>query len=179
MERSSSGYASHRLWLDVFVLLSLAFLGPDIYLAHATNLFRSSAEYWPLVFSPLAALVVLAALAMLWTRSSLLGWRILGYLVGWAAVALGVVGLLFHLESRFFHENTLESLVYTAPFAAPLASTGLGLLLIMNRMVDPEAAEWPYWVLPQTSAAPRRTYGITLFTALLPWLRCSSRTSCS
>ena len=56
-----------------------------------------------------------------------------------------VAGLLWHLEGRFFRELTLESLVYTAPFAAPLAYTGLGLLLIMNRMVDPESPEWPRW----------------------------------
>jgi hypothetical protein len=37
--------------------------------------------------------------------------------------------------------------VYAAPFAAPLAYTGLGLLLIMNRMVDPESEDWPRWVL--------------------------------
>jgi hypothetical protein len=67
--------------------------------------------------------------------------------VGWASAAVGVAGLILHLRSRFFAENTLESLVYTAPFAAPLAYTGIGLLLIMNRMVDAESAEWPYWVL--------------------------------
>ncbi len=62
-------------------------------------------------------------------------------------MAVGIVGLIFHLESRFFREETLESLVYAAPFAAPLAYTGIGLLLIMNRMVDAESADWPYWVL--------------------------------
>ena len=38
-------------------------------------------------------------------------------------------------------------LVYAAPFAAPLAYTGLGLLLVMNRMVDRQSEEWPRWVL--------------------------------
>jgi hypothetical protein len=52
-----------------------------------------------------------------------------------------------HLDSRFFNELTLESLVYTAPFAAPLAYTGIGLLLIMNRMVDPKSIDWARWVL--------------------------------
>ena len=54
---------------------------------------------------------------------------------------------MLHLDSRFFHERTIKSLVYAAPFAAPLAYTGLGLLLIMNRMVDPKSEEWPRWVL--------------------------------
>ena len=70
-----------------------------------------------------------------------------GHLVGWGSMVIGVVGLLLHLQSRFFHERTLESLVYTAPFAAPLAYTGLGLLLVMNRMVDADSVEWPLWVL--------------------------------
>jgi hypothetical protein len=34
-----------------------------------------------------------------------------------------------------------------APFAAPLACTGLGLLFVMNRMVDRQSEEWPRWVL--------------------------------
>ena len=46
-----------------------------------------------------------------------------------------VIGLVWYLSSRFFVELTLESLVYTAPFPAPLAYTALGLLLVMNRMV--------------------------------------------
>ncbi len=62
-------------------------------------------------------------------------------------MTLGIIGLIFHLESRFFREETLESLVYAAPFAAPLAYTGIGLLLIMNRMVDAESVDWPYWVI--------------------------------
>jgi hypothetical protein len=33
------------------------------------------------------------------------------------------------------------------PFAAPLAYTGLGFLLIMNRMVVSDSIEWGQWVL--------------------------------
>ena len=118
----------------------------DIYLAHSINLFRHPAEYVPLYFS-------LARRRSCWSRRCWPGggrtavWRVLGYLVGWLAVAVGLVGLVLHLDSRFFYERTLKSLVYTAPFAAPLAYTGLGLLLIMNRMVDADSAEWPRWVL--------------------------------
>ena len=52
-----------------------------------------------------------------------------------------------HLDSRFFYERTIKSLVYAAPFAAPLAYTGLGLLLVMNRMVLPGGEEWSRWVV--------------------------------
>jgi hypothetical protein len=37
--------------------------------------------------------------------------------------------------------------VYAAPFAAPLAYTGIGFLLIMNRMVEVQNIEWPLWVI--------------------------------
>lgn len=52
-----------------------------------------------------------------------------------------------HLQSQFFQQWTLASLVYAAPFAAPLAYTGLGSLLIMNRMVSDKATEWAQWVI--------------------------------
>jgi hypothetical protein len=139
-------YLQPPVWLEAFVLVNLAGLAPDIYLAHSTNLFRSWGEYLPLGFSLAAPVLLLGAALAAW-RGWLGGWRLLGQLVGWGAVALGIAGLILHLESRFFYEATLESLVYTAPFAAPLAYTGLGLLLIMNRMVNPRSVEWPLWVL--------------------------------
>jgi hypothetical protein len=141
----SKWYLDHRLLLELFALVNLAGLAPDIYLAHSTNSFRDRAEYVPLYFSLAAPPVLLLALA-LW-RGSDAAWRWLGHLVGWCAVAVGVVGLILHLGSHFFQERTLASLVYAAPFAAPLAYTGIGLLLVMNRMVDAESAEWPLWVL--------------------------------
>jgi hypothetical protein len=54
---------------------------------------------------------------------------------------------MLHLESSYFQSRTMASLVYSAPFAAPLAYTGLGLLLLMNRMVAPEDPDWAKWVL--------------------------------
>jgi hypothetical protein len=143
---ASSWYFQPRAWLEAFALVNLGFLAPDIYLAHSTNLFHHAAEYVPFYFSLAAPAVLFLAAVAAW-RGSARGWRALGYVVGWGAVAVGIAGLILHLESRFFYEKTLESLVYTAPFAAPLAYTGLGLLLIMNRMVDPTSVEWPLWVL--------------------------------
>jgi hypothetical protein len=146
MARASRWYHSPRLWLELFALVNLAFLVPDIYLAHSTNSFRHAAEYVPLYFSLAApGILLVGLLALGWSAAGL--WRLLGHLVGGAAVAVGVAGVLWHLGSRFFVERTLESLVYTAPFAAPLAYTGIGLLLIMNRMVDAESPEWSYWVV--------------------------------
>jgi hypothetical protein len=147
MSARSSWYLDRRLWLEGFVLVNLTFLGPDIYLAHSTNSFRHPAERIPLYFSLAAPPLLLAALVARWAWSAEAVWRFLGFLVGGVAVLVGVAGVLWHLGSRFFEERTLESLVYTAPFAAPLAYTGLGLLLVMNRMVDVASAEWPRWVV--------------------------------
>ncbi len=140
-------FTDPRLWLEGFVLVNLAFLSLDIYLAHSVNEFRRPAEYIPLYFSLAApALLLLGLLAGEWLAYPAV-WRDLGYFVAWLAVGVGLTGVVLHLDSHFFFERTLKSLVYAAPFAAPLAYVGLGLLLIMNRMVRADSAEWPRWVL--------------------------------
>jgi hypothetical protein len=146
MQTKNKWWADRRLLLEAFVLINLAFLSLDIYLAHSVNDFRRDAEYIPLYFSLAAPVVLLMGLAGEW-RGYTAVWRDLGHLVGWLAVAIGFAGVILHLDSHFFHERTLKSLVYAAPFAAPLAYVGLGLLLIMNRMVSSESPEWPRWVL--------------------------------
>ncbi len=146
MAGTSKWYRDARTWLEGFVLVNLAFLSLDIFLAHSVNQFRHPAEYAPLYFSLIAPGVLLVGLLSEWFGFRA-AWRDLGYLVGWTAVILGLVGVILHLDSRFFEERTIKSLVYAAPFAAPLAYTGLGLLLIMNRMVAVDSPEWPRWVL--------------------------------
>ncbi len=147
MRPSSARLRDHRLWVEAFVLVNLAFLSVDIYLAHSVNQFRCWPEYVPLYFSLAAPGVLLAGLLAGEGFGWRPAWRDLGYLVGWAAVGIGLVGVILHLDSRFFYDRTLKSLVYAAPFAAPLAYTGLGLLLILNRMVASDSPEWPRWVL--------------------------------
>jgi hypothetical protein len=73
--------------------------------------------------------------------------RWVGFVVGWASILVGIAGLLWHLAGDFFQEQTLKNLVYTAPFTAPLAYTGLGFLLILDRMVDARSVEWARWVI--------------------------------
>jgi hypothetical protein len=147
MPGPSKWYREPRLWLEVFVIVNLGFLALDIYLAHSVNQFHHAAEYVPLYFSMAAPplLVVGLLLGERWGWTAV--WRDVGHLVGWSAVLVGLVGVILHLDSRFFYERTIKSLVYAAPFAAPLAYTGLGLLLVMNRMVDRRSNEWPRWVL--------------------------------
>jgi hypothetical protein len=135
------------LWVEIFVAVNLAILAADIYLAHSVNQFRKAAEYIPLYFSFGAPVVLTAGLLLRWVWKCDAPWRDLGYLVGWLSILTGLAGVLYHLESRFFLDRTLKSLTYAAPFAAPLAYTGLGFLLLVNRMVAARSAEWARWVI--------------------------------
>jgi len=146
MNRGVSWYKNPQMWVELFVLFNLAGLAPDILLAHRTNFFRHKAEYIPLIFSIISPVIMLPAIVLL-ASGRLRWWRVLGHCVGWTSVLIGVVGLVLHLESQFFQQWTIASLVYAAPFAAPLAYTGIGMLLIMNRMVDANGLEWPFWVI--------------------------------
>jgi hypothetical protein len=139
----------------LFVAANLAFLVLDVFLAHSVNAFRHPAEWIPILYAAPAAAVLAANLALRgpWrVRGTGGAWRIgagrwAGVLVGWGGIAVGVAGLLWHLESGFFRETTLESLVYSAPFSAPLAFAGLGLLALLNRLVPAGDQEWGRWVL--------------------------------
>lgn len=131
--------------LEVFILFNLAFLTLDIYMAHSTNSFRKTAEYIPFYFSAIAPVFLLIGLVLVERKRWL--WKISGHAVGWTSILVGLVGVLYHLNSSFFDERTLKSLTYSAPFAAPLAYTGLGFLLVLNRMVDTNSLEWSQWVL--------------------------------
>jgi hypothetical protein len=148
LDRWRSDYV---LWVEAFAVLNLGFLSLDIYLAHSANAFRHSAEYIPLYFSLAAPILLIVGLLARerWNRPGI--WRAAGYGVGAMAIAVGSAGVVYHLDSQFFYVRTLRSLTYAAPFAAPLAYTGLGLLLVMNRMVDVRTAEWSKWVLLLTT----------------------------
>ena len=138
-----------RFLLEAFVITNLGFLAFDIYLAHSMNDFRRTAEYIPLYFSLTAPLLLVIGLAA--ARSSLLWWKILGGTVGAISIAIGLAGVIFHLDSAFFYERTLKSLTYSAPFVAPLSYAGLGFLLVMNRMVNDKTSEWRQWILLLTA----------------------------
>src|SRR5690242_3058322 len=135
-----------RTWVELFALFNLGVLAPDIFLAHSTNHFKAGAQWVPLIFSLAAPVILLPAIWALATERRFL-WRLLGNFSGWVSVFIGVVGLVLHLQSQFFQQWTLASLVYAAPFAAPLAYTGIGSLLLMNRMVADDRRDWALWVI--------------------------------
>ena len=141
--RKSKWFHKYALALELFVTANLAFLAFDVFIAHSANAFAHWGEWVPFLFSIIASLFLF--LTQLIGSSGL--WYLGGLGVGWSSVGIGIGGLLFHLESQFFADFTIKSLVYTAPFVAPLAFCGLGLLLIMNRMVHGGSIEWGKWVV--------------------------------
>jgi len=135
----------HQLWIELFVAANFGGLVLDIFLAHSQNDFRRQSEYVPLVFSAAAAVTLACVIPM--RRRWPAVWRDVGHLIGWTGVVVGLAGVILHLDSRFFYDRTIRSLTYAAPFAAPLAYTGLGLLLLVNRLVEPDTLEWAQWIL--------------------------------
>ncbi len=138
---------SRPLLVELFAIGNLAFLTLDVFIAHSINAFGYPIERIPVGFGVVGAVVLAVGLVAdaFDLRRAAARWA--GYLVGPAAILVGVVGLFLHLKSSFFDAQTLKSLVYTAPFAAPLAFAGLGFLVLANRMVPRGSREWARWVL--------------------------------
>lgn len=151
----SRWWADPLAYIELFAAGNIAFLAVDIGLAHAVNAFAHPAEGIPIGFSLVAPVILCAAMligglrpmpanhGLAATRLA----RALGLTVGWGAIVVGIAGLILHLDSAFFEEQTLKNLVYTAPFVAPLAYTGIGLLLLLNRMTDAHSVTWARWVV--------------------------------
>jgi hypothetical protein len=148
---------------ELFLVANISFLTVDVAIAHSANDFARPAEWAPVAFSLLAAVALLAAAALAGSICPPLPPRakhprravgtrrwiawVLGLVVGALAVGMGLAGLIFHLQSAFFQQQTLRNLVYAAPFAAPLSYAGLGLLAILNRLVPSRTIEWARWVV--------------------------------
>ena len=130
-----------RALLELFITGNLAFLALDVFVAHEVNAFDRRPEWIPFYFSLAAPLLLIIGALLPRTRN------LIGHIVGWSSLVVGIAGMVFHLQSHFFDQQTLKNLVYTAPFVAPLAYAGLGLLLIMDRMIDPDSTEWAQWVV--------------------------------
>ena len=138
-------YLSRPFLLEVFVLSNLFFLILDVYLAHSFNDFAHWAEWIPVYFSVSGTVILAVSVWQEYQRRTEQS-RWIGLAVGWASILVGVAGLVWHLEGWFFESVTLKSLVYSAPFIAPLSFAGLGCLLLLNRMEDAESAAWGQWV---------------------------------
>ncbi len=137
--------ALRHLIVEAFAVANLALLGFDVALAHWINDFAHPAEWAPVIFSAIAALLLLPGLPR-WRYHRGLH-RQIGILVGAASIAVGIVGMFPHLDSTFFAKQSLANLVYTAPFAAPLGYSGAGFPLLLNRMEPISSASWGFWVI--------------------------------
>ena len=145
---ASSWWERHKVAvLETFVLSNYAFLILDVYLAHSVNRFRHWGEWIPFGFSIVAVLVLTPALLLRLRGRGESFLRHAGLVVGYASIAVGLAGVAYHLDSQFFSQWTIQSLVYTAPFAAPVAYAGLGFLLLVNRTVPCSNPEWSQWVV--------------------------------
>ena len=137
-----------QLWVELFVAVNLAILAGGHFHRTLGQSFSESRRNTYRCISRSERRVVLACvIALRWMWGFEAPWRDVGYAVGWLSVLVGLGGVLYHLESRFFLDRTLKSLTYAAPFAAPLAYSGLGFLLLMNRMVAARSMEWARWVI--------------------------------
>ena len=130
--------------IEWFVVGNLGFLGVEILIAHQENTFREHAEWIPVAFSAAAPLLLVPGALRLGPQRFT---RAIDLMVGGAAIVVGVLGMVFHLSSRFFDELTLRSLVYSAPFVAPLAYVGVGLLLLLMRLEAPDSLVQGQWAL--------------------------------
>ena len=127
--------------LELFVVANVAFLGFDILIAHAANRFADPAEWAPVAFSAIAPPLLVPGIVRPGRVT-----RTIDVAVAIGCIALGVVGMVFHLTSGFFAERTLHALVYSAPFVAPLSYIGVGLLLLLVRL-EPPGGHFGEWVL--------------------------------
>src|SRR3954471_3512041 len=99
--------------VEVFIAGNLAFLAVDIYVAHSMNGFAHWAEWIPFAFSLVAPILFVVATLItgslrppLLNRQTNLGRQrialVLGIVIAAGSIAVGIAGLILHLESQFF-----------------------------------------------------------------------------
>ncbi len=128
---------------DQAILLMAAFneimLGLDTYLSHVLNHTIVAREWVPIIFGPVAGLVLLVAGLMALRNRSLASQ--LATLVFIASMIVGLLGAYFHIvrgtlpSAPVGQRITLDLLVWAPPVLAPLAFAGVGLLGL--------SAAWP------------------------------------
>ncbi len=129
--------------VHLFAALNIVFLGGDIAVAHAANAFARPVEWAPVAFSAIAALLL--APGALGAKSPI--FAAFDRMIAACAVMVGTAGMVLHLDSAFFERQTLQTLVYSAPFVAPLSYVGVGLLLFLVRSDEADTPAFGPWVL--------------------------------
>jgi len=130
------------------LLLLVAFmqagLGVETYLAHLISGALKPGELIPVIFGPIAGLILLIALFLRLRRrgqtSLLPSLIILG--VAAASIVVGVVGSAFHWDRVLPPQNLpgaglrWDWLIYAPPLAGPLSFAGVGMLAIIAVLED-------------------------------------------
>lgn len=121
---------------DQAVLLMVAFneimLGVDTYLAHDANQTLVAREWIPILFGPIAGVLLLVAGLIALRRRSAAAW--LATLVFLASMVIGVLGAYFHFIRGILptappgQQVTLSLLIWAPPFLAPFAFAGIGVM---------------------------------------------------
>lgn len=121
---------------DQFVLLFVAaneiILGVDIFLAHSISGTIVPNEWIPIIFGPVAGILLLVAGAIALRRRNLA--TILGSIVFFTSIFVGVLGSYFHVRRAFLMDASLLTnldlnlLVWAPPLLGPLSFTGIGIL---------------------------------------------------
>lgn len=118
-------------------------MGLETYLAHLISGDVKPAESIPVIFGPIAGVLLLIALGLR-VRSGKATFMssLLVILTGGASVAVGIIGTAFHwtraLPPTSFENYGLQWdwIIYAPPVAGPLAFAGVGLLAIIALLED-------------------------------------------
>ncbi len=122
--------ATHKTSLLLAVMCSnFLFVGVDVLMAHSQNNFFRWALI-PLVFSPLAALAILAQLV---SRGNAVVRRVF-QMVMWVGMGVGMAGTFFHLTGNAGsgQDSFRRLLVEGSPFAAPIAFAGMSVYALTS-----------------------------------------------
>jgi hypothetical protein len=122
----SSSFAWAK-WISLFSALSFLVLGFDALLSHLNALELNRFTLTPIIFSPIAVALCLAAVFSIPMQR-------LGWIAGSIAVAVGLAGTIFHFVTTIGELSGfpfIDIISYTArPIFAPAAFASTGVLMI-------------------------------------------------
>jgi hypothetical protein len=121
---------SRDQWMLLFMAVNMLFLGVDTYLAHSTSGAIRSFEWIPIIFSPVAGILLLVAgFIALRNRPQA---TVIGFSVFMTTILVGLLGTYFHLhralQPGLAIGEQLPFLVWAPPVMGPLEFCLIGWL---------------------------------------------------
>ncbi len=129
-------------FLLILVAADVVGIGLESYLAHLISGGIKPMEAIPIIFGPLAGLVLLFALWLRINRNVIATSTIIILAVAAASISVGLLGSAFHWERDLAPADLPGSrlrwnwLIYGPPALAPLAFAGIGLMAIVAALRD-------------------------------------------